>query len=162
MFPKHQMQYIVPVCIYCTVSPDMLFRWFFSASNPKKLFWKRWPVLDWHWYLWISAHGKGESSPLFITYHHDSHHLRGISPLCQLWSESKLFCSFAMITSSFSKSCNGLPWICFPLLIFRRESFVWKPVLVSHCKYAHLMLVLCLSCASFRAYFELLIVWTYL
>jgi hypothetical protein len=30
------------------------------------------PGLNWHWFLWISAHGKRESSPLFITYKHHS------------------------------------------------------------------------------------------
>jgi hypothetical protein len=149
--------------VHCTVSPDMLFGALFSASNPKKLFWKRWPVLDWHWFLWISTHGKGESSPLFIiTCHHHSHHLRGISPLCQLQIENKLFCSFAMVSSSCSKSCNGFDWIFFPFrfldenLLF--ESRYWSVIV----NMLILCLFLCLSRAYFDAYFESVTIWTYL
>ncbi len=36
------------------------------------------------------------SSPSFIT----THHLRGITLLCQPWSESKLFCCFAIVLSA--------------------------------------------------------------
>ncbi len=68
-----------------------------------------------------------ESSPLFIIYHHHNHRLWGISPLCQPWGESKLFCSFAMFLSNFAMVLLGFS---FPF-DFAMKIFSLKQVWVS-------------------------------
>ncbi len=46
--------------------------------------WSILPGLDWHWLLLISAHGKRESSPLFITFHYHSSTSRNLTTLSTL------------------------------------------------------------------------------
>ncbi len=75
--------------------------------------------LDWHWLLWMSAHGKRESSPLFITYQHHS---------------------LASRNHCFIKFCNSFTWISFHWVL-QCESSISKEVWVSHCKYDLLCLV---------------------
>ncbi len=73
--------------------------------------------LGWHSLLWImltDTESSPFSSPIITT----SHHLRGISPLVQPRSESKLFCFFAMVSSSFARSASVLKaGMCQPLYI---------------------------------------------
>ncbi len=57
-----------------------------------------------------------ESSPFSSPIITISHHLWGISPFVQTWSESKFVCFFNMVLSIFIGFCNG-PALDFPFLI---------------------------------------------
>jgi len=84
--------------------------------------------------IWIGIHfceevlTDTESSPFSSPIITISHHLWGISPFVQTWSESKLFCCFTMVFSIFIGFCSG-PALDFPFLLshqFRNENICLK------------------------------------
>ncbi len=111
--------------------------------------------LEWHWLLCsCKPESSSFSSPVITT-----HHCQEISPLVQSRSESKLVCLFAMVSSSFSMVLLGFPSV----LCSQWESFVWRKLRVSYCKYAWFMSDLfdsCLICL-FRTHFVFVTVWIY-
>ncbi len=105
--------------------------WFFGNCSVKQPSGRFCLHLNWHWLLWINAHGNG----ILNIFHRLS------SPPVIIFKESHHFFNPGLKVSCFA----SLPWSHQVWLNF---ILVWKPIQVNRCKYTCFMLVF----AGFRAY----------